>query len=292
VARGSTLVLGTLGALAIAGGTGLVIALAAGQRASPARCPAGLVALGPRCCAPGQTLELGACAGSPESCPAAMRAVSSPVQGCAPHADRIAFARSELRLEPRDWETGSITEPRTQIVAAFALDRNEVTALRWTACVRAGACTRLANPEPGLPVRNVTPQEAEGYCTHAGGRLPTAAEFLLAAAGRDGARRFPWGATGLVCRRASFGLIDGPCAEGASGPELAGARPDGASPEGALDLAGNVAEWTREPGGSHRARGGSYRSRAASELKSWASEPAPQGGRAPHIGFRCAYHVE
>jgi formylglycine-generating enzyme required for sulfatase activity len=137
-------------------------------------------------------------------------------------------------------------------------------------------------------VTGVTPEEAEQLCLLSGGRLPTADEWVMAASGTE-PRRFPWGQTGLVCRRASFGLVDGPCSEGATGPELSGARPDGKTPEGVLDLAGNVAEWTREADGSYRARGGSFRSREAGELKSWAVEPMPAERRARHIGFRCAY---
>ena len=103
------------------------------------------------------------------------------------------------------------------------------------------------------------------------------------------ARRFAWGSSGLVCRRAAFGLSTGPCAR-QDQPELAGSRPDGASPEGVLDLIGNVAEWTSEPGGGFAARGGSYRSTAAAELKSWAVEAGGDGGaKSLHIGFRCAY---
>jgi formylglycine-generating enzyme required for sulfatase activity len=138
--------------------------------------------------------------------------------------------------------------------------------------------------EPGEPVRGVTPAQAETFCRFAGGRVPTGAEWVLAAMGRE-ARRFAWGSTGLVCRRAAYGLLTGPCAEGASGPELAGSRPDGASPEGAFDLSGNVAEWTREARG-YLARGGSYRGKNAAELKSWTAEATDARD---DIGFRCAY---
>jgi formylglycine-generating enzyme required for sulfatase activity len=96
--------------------------------------------------------------------------------------------------------------------------------------------------------------------------------------------------SGLVCRRAAFGLSEGPCAYG-GGVELGGSRPDGSSPEGAFDLSGNVAEWTLEADGSYAARGGSYRSRAAAELKSWSVETRGLD-RARHIGFRCAYAAE
>jgi formylglycine-generating enzyme required for sulfatase activity len=64
-------------------------------------------------------------------------------------------------------------------------------------------------------------------------------------------------------------------------------RPDGATPDGVLDLAGNVAEWTVEPGGAQVARGGSFRSRVAGELKSWAVEE--RSGPSDHVGFRCVY---
>jgi formylglycine-generating enzyme required for sulfatase activity len=163
-----------------------------------------------------------------------------------------------------------------------------VTYARWKACARAGVCRALESREPGVPVTRVSAEDAQRFCEFERGRLPTADEWLFAATGRE-LRRFPWGSTGLVCRRATFGLADGPCGEGAEGPELAGARPDGATPRGVLDLAGNVAEWAREPDGSFRARGGSYRSRVAADLKSWAAEPAPAERAAGHVGFRCVY---
>jgi formylglycine-generating enzyme len=269
---------------------GGVVVIAAGERSPPARCPAGLVDQGARCCAPGQELEGVACAGTPERCPPGLRPVTSPAPGCAAAAERVRLAAAELRIAPGDWESDNLDRAETVQVAAFELDRTEVTVERWanSGCVASGRCRKLEAREPGIPVSELTAEEAEQFCRSLGGRLPTGAEFLLAAAGPAGARRFPWGPTGLVCRRASYGLVDGPCAH-RGGPELAGARPDGRSPEGLHDLAGNVAEWTREKDGGHRARGGSFRSRAAGELKSWASEAAPAAARAAHIGFRCAY---
>ena len=135
-------------------------------------------------------------------------------------------------------------------------------------------------------MRGVTPDEAEAFCAYAGGRLPTGAEWTLAATGAE-ARRFPWGFTGLVCRRAAFGIATGPCAEGGDSPELAGSRPDGSTPDGIADLAGNVAEWTRERDGSVRARGGSFRVRTAAELKGWSA--VGRSGAADDVGFRCVF---
>ena len=138
-------------------------------------------------------------------------------------------------------------------------------------------------------MRSVSVAQAESFCAWAGGRLPSSGEWLLAAAGKEG-RRFPWGNTGLVCRRAVFGLGDGPCAGDGTAPDPPGSRPDGATPEGVFDLAGNVAEWTRDPDGRVRAHGGSYLTSSAAELKSWAaaegSEPAPD------VGFRCVYPAD
>jgi formylglycine-generating enzyme required for sulfatase activity len=132
----------------------------------------------------------------------------------------------------------------------------------------------------------VSAEQAEAFCRSQRGRLPTAAEWVWAAAG-SAARRYAWGNSGLVCRRAAFGLEHGPCSEQGA-PELSGSRPEGASPEGVLDLIGNAAEWTREARG-FAARGGSFRSTAAADLKTWATEACCDGRPAPHIGFRCAY---
>lgn len=250
---------------------GAVLFIARRERADPARCPAGLEARGARCCAPGQKLEGGACVGPPLSCP---EGLSQTEGGCSAPERRVRIAGGSLTVSPSDWEAEGIVA-RTLTVQAFELDALEVTGQRFG-----------GSDEPGLPVVRVTPDDAEKFCQARGGRLPTADEWLFAAAGSAG-RRFPWGPTGLVCRRASFGLVEGPCATGATGPELAGARPDGKSPEGVLDLAGNVAEWARHPDGSVRAHGGSFRSRVAGELKSWSSEAASSA--ADHVGFRCAY---
>src|SRR5688572_20178823 len=92
----------------------------------------------------------------------------------------------------------------------------------------------------------------------------------------------PPGSSANPC--AAFGLASGPCAEGGVSPELAGARLDGATPEGVSDLAGNVAEWTRERDGSVRARGGSFRVRTAAELKGWSG--VGRSGAPDDIGFR------
>lgn len=263
---------------ALALGLGLCAAtvarLALDERRAPERCPTGMQALATRCCGAGQTLEAGACAGKALSCSSAQELDES--GHCLARSGVVSFAGGQLNIGAADWDGASGGErfPRTT-VAPFRLDVSEVTRRRFGA----------RDGEPGDPMTNVTVTEADAFCRRQGGRLPTAAEWIFAAAGAQ-ARRYPWGNSGLVCRRAAFGLAHGPCAEAGS-PDLSGSRPDGASPDGVQDLAGNVAEWTREPSGEHAARGGSYRSISAAELKSWAALADRE--KALYIGFRCAY---
>ena len=249
------------------------------QRRPPDRCPSGMNAVGGRCCGAGQKLERGACSGRARSCSLAQELDEA--GQCVARFGVVSFEGGELFIGAADWDgaTGGERFPRTR-VAPFRLDVAEVTRARFG----------LTGGEPGLPANDVAAPEAEAFCQRLRGRLPTAAEWVWAAAG-SAARRYPWGNSGLVCRRAAFGLVQGPCAEGerneSSAVELVGSRPDGASPEGVLDLAGNVAEWTREAGGGYVARGGSFRSTSAAELKSWAV--LSDHDKALHIGFRCAY---
>jgi formylglycine-generating enzyme required for sulfatase activity len=258
-------------------------ALALQHRTGPARCPRGMLAAGARCCGEGQALVGGRCTGAPRHCALTQAKTKA---GCVLPPERIAFSGGRTAYEPADW-TGATDGGKKggSVVAAFELDAGEVTVARWEACRSARACDALGRADaPGEPVRGVTPAQAEAFCKFARGRLPTGAEWTFAAMGKEG-RRFPWGNTGLVCRRAAYGIVNGPCADAASGPEPVGSRPDGATPDGVLDMAGNVAEWTREPD-RYVARGGSYRSHSASELKTYAAEvSAPR----PDIGFRCAY---
>ena len=105
-------------------------------------------------------------------------------------------------------------------------------------------------------------------------------------------RRYPWGDTGAVCRRAAWGLANGPCAHSADGPDTVGAHGDGASPLGMFDLAGNVAEWVAADQARPEigvAKGGSWHSELATDLRVWARLEVSPNARDPRIGVRCAY---
>jgi sulfatase modifying factor 1 len=276
--------LGTAAALSLVGG---IVTLAFSRAGPPARCAAGMVALGARCCGEGQHLDGDRCAGTPLRCAAGMDPTPA---GCVAPPRVVQIEGGLLRVGPGDWEAQGVVVPYQADVAPFGLDAREASEARWGACVGAGACPAVAlSGEPGRPVTGITLAEAARFCAWAGGALPTRDQLAFAAAGRNG-RRYAWGDTGAVCRRAAWGLMAGPCGWGARGPELGGSHPDGASPEGVLDLAGNVAEWAvATASGEAEARGGSFADGAASAIRAWQRRPLPPETRAPHVGVRCAH---
>lgn len=257
-------------------------------RDEPTRCDLRLIAIGARCCAPGQGISAGQCVGAPQECPRGFQNVTLPVPGCVIEDRRVLIPGGSVTLGPTDWDSVNVVEKSILTAKSFYMDHAEVTVYRYLECVDAGMCAaRTTKSEPGLPVTNISLEKAQAYCAFAGGRLPTSAEWVLAASGEE-ARRFPWGAHGLVCRRASFGLIDGPCANEGIHPDVAGARPDGSTPSGLFDMAGNVAEWTVSEEGKALLYGGSFRSKTAGELKVWtSSRPEVRDD----VGFRCVYPI-
>ena len=108
----------------------------------------------------------------------------------------------------------------------------------------AGACSEPNNTRwndlayAEHPVVNVNWDQANAYATWAGGRLPTEAEWEKACRGTDG-RIYPWGDEPPTAELANF-------ANNVGDTTPVGSYPNGASPYGALDMAGNVWEWTAD----------------------------------------------
>lgn len=134
---------------------------------------------------------------------------------------------------------------------AFWIDQLEVTNAMYMLCVQVGSCTPpenwASNKRPSYfnneeykdyPVVHVTWEQAGSYCTWAGRRLPTEAEWERAARGDD-FRNYPWGDEPPSEIYANFNrLIDD--------TSRVGSYAAGASPFGALDMAGNVWEWVAD----------------------------------------------
>ena len=140
---------------------------------------------------------------------------------------------------------------RTVHLDAFWIDKTEVTNAMYARCVQAGSCSPprsnsshthesyYGNPAfDDYPVIYVSWEDAREYCSWAGGRLLTEAEWEKAARGTDG-RPFPWGDAD------PSGVVDLLNYYGQDTTEV-GSFPNGASPYGALDMAGNVSEWVAD----------------------------------------------
>lgn len=133
----------------------------------------------------------------------------------------------------------------TVTLAAFWLDKTEVTNAGWDECVTAGACrpksptVRAEHPDfngPQQPVSGISWDDARGYCAWRGKRLPREAEFEKAVRGTDD-RRFAWGNDPPTHETTVFGV---------GHPEDVGTHPAGRGPFGQDDLAGNVWEWMQD----------------------------------------------
>jgi formylglycine-generating enzyme required for sulfatase activity len=123
------------------------------------------------------------------------------------------------------------------------------------------------------PLTYVSLHDAEAFCKDAGVRLPTEIEWEAAARGGDD-RLWPWGDELPDATRATF-------AQPIGGPSPVGLHPAGAASCGALDMAGNVYEWTS----NGCVRGGSFLS-TPDELRCSSRLPMHTAARDPYVGFR------
>lgn len=229
-------------------------------------------------------------------------------------------------------------------VSAFCIDMLEVSVAKYKACSDHGDCKRglVTNDWPGItaaeraaleplcnlrdpagladhPINCVDWERADIYCGAQGGRLPSEAEWELAASGAD-RRTYPWGnevpspslvnACGPECAvwAANGGLEPSTPAFGATDNWLGTAPgktfPAGATPQGVMDLAGNVSEWVADGFAPYNptpqkdpvvsssetrvVRGGSFVAGKRAALAATYRTREKSTRRSSSIGFRCA----
>lgn len=160
-------------------------------------------------------------------------------------------------------------------VPGFLMDKTEVTVWDYGLCASQspGTCTAPSSPRPNLcnwerddpyqPMNCLTWAQMDAYCRWAGKRLCSESEWELGARGGDG-RLYPWGNQAASCTYAVMGQEGSDCGDGWTMP--VGSKPAGASPFGAMDLAGNLAEWVAD---DHH---GSYAG-APADGTPWVDEP-------------------
>ncbi len=211
----------------------------------------------------------------------------------------------------RGSERGGFDEkPQQEIyLDAFYIDKYEVTVESYNVFRRAANYVEPSVPffqgdheilkTPQFPVVGVSWMDATNYCTWAGKRLLTEAEWEKAARGTHGLV-YPWGNEMLPKRANIAGTADG-----FQYMAPVGSFPMGRSVYGIYDMAGNASEWVQDwydqftyqkspmmnPQGIAKSknrvfRGGSWDARKV-DIRSAKRFAATPGRKDSILGFRC-----
>lgn len=210
--------------------------------------------------------------------------------------------RGVVYVPSSPFRAGEGDDARMVDVDGFYIDVREVSNRDWHAFMREAPEAAKAPvtwggselPPPGtadLPVTGIGYEQAKAYAAWAKKRLPTAIEWEKAARGPE-SRVYPWGDEPDVSKMNCY-------VDGAAAPALkpVDAYPEGASPYGCLNMAGNAAEWVvGEIGGIETPviKGGGfldYRTNCRGAF--WTvDESLGRTHGALGVGFRCAQTAE
>jgi formylglycine-generating enzyme required for sulfatase activity len=226
-------------------------------------------------------------------------------------------------------------KPQHQVyLDAYWFDRTEVTNFNFGKCLAAGAChpkvydTNATTFVPyaihldyqDYPALLYEFEPAAEYCQWAGRQLPTEAQWEKAARGTD-ARLYTWGNAPLDCTLANYLACDIVKNTDSTAPRCGyskyckttqvGDYLTGASPYGALNMAGNVWEWVADwyqpdyyanspmnnpsgpTDGDHKViRGGGAKSLSQELRATNRASGAPQHFMDGQMGFRCAMNPD
>ncbi|WP_437500085.1 bifunctional serine/threonine-protein kinase/formylglycine-generating enzyme family protein [Sorangium sp. So ce1099] len=194
--------------------------------------------------------------------------LSVPPVKAAPAADMVRIPAGRFTMGSAKGGKSERPPHEVTLTRAFDLDRTEVTVVAYQRCVEAGRCTPSGLHGPRAtdadveqrgalctaadtaksqhPISCVDQAQAAAYCAFVNKRLPTEAEWEYAARGTDG-REYPWGNEPPGCAHAVVSRAPGQgCGGRGRGTQDVGSAKAGASPSGALDMAGNVWEWVAD----------------------------------------------
>lgn len=215
----------------------------------------------------------------------------------------------------------------TVTLSAYCINISEINVGLYRWCKNGGVCTGTPattdsyynwSDQPGSrelhPMNGINWSEAQQYCQDwVGGDLPTEAQWEKAArGGPNDLRKYPWGnSPDPDCIRAN-GYYNSTYCNLVTPPGtwtvVTPANPDGDSPYGLKNMAGNVLEWVRDwysttfyqqcaygctdplnttPALSRSIRGGSYHSTDFIDFRTVARGALVPIERISYVGFRC-----